>query len=110
MTSESPAVLAFTYTDGIRGIDGAMVACPVCGQGRHLLVQALADVGELVDDPSYVRCPRGHLWAEVALPRRYVLAPVLAVIAANPEGWQEMNRIAGEQGGAVGIDGDGEVC
>jgi len=89
--------VTFNLCTGIKGVNGEQVACPHCGEHDRLAIRVVPD--ETGDEPVYVRCQWGHLWAEPSLPRR-VFADLLAqVAAADPETWARLNRVMAERGG-----------
>lgn len=81
---------------GIIAPTGRRIACPVCAEQAMLTVRGMPD--ETGDEPSYMECPWGHVWAEAAVPRR-VLADLFARCEReDPALWRELMRVLAERG------------
>lgn len=81
---------------GLIGVDGRRLTCPECGEQCLLTLRTLLD--ETGDEPSYIDCPWGHVWAEAAVPRRALADLFARVEQEDPELWAELLRLSAERG------------
>ncbi|WPO69931.1 hypothetical protein [Streptomyces sp. KN37] len=58
-------------------------ACPACGLTDGVTVAL--DLEDHSGDPSYMRCPDGHLWPEPAFPRLLGATMLRNALAADPD-------------------------
>jgi hypothetical protein len=58
------------------------ITCPTCG-GDESLTLAM-DLHDRSDDPSYMSCPVGHIWAEERFPRIFAAELLDEILQIDP--------------------------
>lgn len=61
---------------------GGGFRCPTCDAGDGITVAL--DLEDASPDPSYMRCPEGHLWPEPSFPRMVGAGMLRRALAADP--------------------------
>lgn len=63
-------------------LPGGGFRCPTCGSVEGNTVAL--DLEDFSPEPSYMRCPEGHLWAEPAFPRMLGAGMLRSALAQDP--------------------------